>query len=225
MSYLPGADRSQAMFLPETVEQYVPPTSPVRAIDAFVGGLDLRALGFARHTPAATGRPPYAPGDLLKLFLWGYLNHVRSSRKLEAECTRNLELLWLLRLLRPDFKTIADFRRDNAPALKGVFRDFVLICRELRLIKGELVAIDGTKLKASNHPTRRADAETLAAWLQGIDERSAEYLAALAQSEVETDLLGEELPPAAVPELTRRLAELRRRKEKYEQALAVAQAK
>jgi len=224
MSYLSGADRAQAMFLPETVEQYVPPDSPVRAIDAFVDGLDLRALKFARHTPAATGRPPYHPGDLLKLFLWGYLNRVCSSRKLEVECTRNLELCWLLRLLRPDFKTIADFRRDNAEALKLVFRDFVLLCRELRLIKGELTAIDGSKLKASNHPTRRADAETLTAWLQGIDERIAEYLAALEQSEVETDLLGDELPAAAVPEFTRQLAELRRRKEQYEQALAVAQA-
>jgi transposase len=160
MSYLHGVDRAQAMFLPETIEQYVPPNSPARAIDAFVDTLDLRALKFARHTPAATGRPPYAPADLLKLYLWGYLNRVCSSRKLETECTRNLELIWLLCTLRPDFKTIADFRRDNAEALKAVFRDFVLLCRDLRLIKGELVATDGTKLKASNHPTRRADAES-----------------------------------------------------------------
>ncbi len=212
------------MFLPETVEQYVPPESPVRVIDAFVDGLDLQALKFARAVPASTGRPPYAPAILLKLFLWGYLNHIRSSRQLERECTRNLELLWLLQLLRPDFKTIADFRRANAEALKLVFRDFVLICRELRLIKGELVAIDGTKLKASNHPTRRADAETLATWLQEIEARIAEYLAALEQSEVRTDLLGEALPPESVPELTRKLSELRRRKASYEEALAVAQA-
>src|SRR4051812_44315654 len=225
MSSLQGADRAQAMFLPETVEQYVPPDSPVRAIEAYVESLDLRALGFARTVPAATGRPPYAPGDLLKLFLWGYLNHVRSSRKLETECARNLELLWLLCQLRPDFKTIADFRRANAEALKGVFRDFVLLCRELRLIKGELIATDGTKLKASNHPMRQADAEQLAALVQGLEERIAEYLAALEQSETETDLLGEELPPPAdVPELTRQLAQLRRSKAAYEQALALAQA-
>src|SRR6478609_253376 len=178
MSYLHGADRAQAMCLPETVEQYVPSDNPARAIDLFVETLDLRALGFLRTVPAATGRPPYAPGTLLKLFLWGYLNSVRSARKLEAECARNLELLWLLGLLKPDFKTIADFRRANAEALKAVFRDFVLLCRELRLIKGELIAIDGTKLKASNHPTRKADAEHLAAWIAGLEERIAEYLAA-----------------------------------------------
>src|SRR3954454_11485581 len=197
MSYLHGTDRAQAMFLPESVEQYVPRDNPARVIDVFVDGLDLQALRFARAVPAATGRPPYAPGTLLKLFLWGYLNHVRSSRKLETECARNLELLWLLCQLRPDFNTIADFRRANAEALKGVFRDFVLLCRGLRLIKGELIATDGTKLKASNHPTRQADAEQLAALVQGLEERIAEYLAALEQSETETDLLGEELPPPA----------------------------
>jgi transposase len=224
MSYLHGLDRAQGLFLPESVEQYIAPDNPARFIDAFVDGLELRALGFARTLPAATGRPAYAPGDLLKLYVWGYLNHVRSSRKLEAECARNLELIWLLCGLRPDFKTIADFRRDNAEALKAVFRDFVLLCRELRLVEAEAVVIDGTKLQASNHPTRRADAAQLTAWLEGIDARIAEYLAALAQSEVETDLLGEEIAPAEVPELARKLAELRRRKASYTAALEVAQA-
>jgi transposase len=225
MSYLQGLDRAQGLFLPESVEQYIAPDNPARVIDAFVDGLDLRALGFARVLPAATGRPAYAPGDLLKLYLWGYLNHVRSSRKLEVEGARNLELIWLLCGLRPDFKTIADFRRDNAEALKAVFREFVLLCRELRLVQGEAAAIDGTKLQASNHPTRRADAAQLTAWVEEIDARIAEYLAALAQSETTTtDLLGEEIAPAEVPELARKLAELRRRKESYTAALAVAEA-
>jgi transposase len=224
MSYVHRLDRAQALFLPDSVEQYIAPDNPTRVIDAFVDGLDLRALGFARVLPAATGRPAYAPGDLLKLYVWGYLNHVRSSRKLEVECARNLELIWLLCGLRPDFKTIADFRRDNAEALKGVFRDFVLLCRELRLVQAEAVAIDGTKLQASNHPTRQADAAQLTAWLEGIDARIAEYLAALEQSERATDLLGEEIAPAEVPELTRKLAELRRRKQSYTAALAVAEA-
>src|SRR3954447_18555186 len=191
MSYLRGLDRAQGLCLPDSVEQYVAHDNPARLIDAFVDQLALRALGFERTLPAATGRPAYAPGDLLKLYVWGYFNHVRSSRKLEVECARNLELIWLLCGLRPDFKTIADFRRDNAEALKGVFRDFVLLCRELRLVQAEAVAIDGTKLQASNHPTRQADAAQLTGWLEGIDARIAEYLGALAQSEQAIDLLGE----------------------------------
>src|SRR5829696_4590679 len=109
MSYIRGAERTQVMLLPDTVESYIDADHPVRALDLFVEGLNAVQLGFAKAQPAATGRPPYDPLDLLRLFLWGYLNRVRSSRRLELECGRNLELLWLLRGLRPDFKTLADF--------------------------------------------------------------------------------------------------------------------
>jgi transposase len=222
MSYIAGADRSQVQLLPDTVDQYIGPDHPVRALEVFAEGLDAAQLGFAKAQPAETGRPPYHPLDLLRLLLWGYFNRVRSSRRLETECGRNLELLWLLRGLRPDFKTIADFRRDNAAALPKVFREFVLLCRELKLFGQELVAIDGTKLKASNHPTRRATAEQLQAWMAEIDGRIAEYLAALAESE--TDLLGAAIAPPAAGSLSAKLAELRRRKEHLARVLAVAQA-
>ena len=122
--------------------------NPVRFIDAFVDGLDLAAAGFERATPKATGRPGYDPADLLKLYIYGYLNRVRSSRRLEAESKRNLEVIWLLRRLSPDFKTIADFRRINRAAFRQVFREFVRLCRELELFGRELVAVDGTRIKA-----------------------------------------------------------------------------
>ena len=222
MSYIIGTDRSQVQLLPDTVDQYVGPDHPVRALEVFVESLDAAQLGFAKAQPADTGRPPYHPLDLLRLLLWGYFNRVRSSRRLETECGRNLELFWLLRGLRPDFKTIADFRRDNADALPKVFREFVLLCRELKLFGQELVAIDGTKLKASNHPTRRATAEQVQILLAEIDARIAEYLAALAASE--TDLLGAAIPPPAAGSLSAKLAELRRRKAHLARVLAVAQA-
>jgi transposase len=127
MTHIAGHDRDQILLLPEAVDDYVAADNPVRFIDAFVDGLDLSALGFGRVVPEATGRPGYAPGDLLKLYIYGYLNRVRSSRRLEAETHRNLEVIWLLRHLRPDFKTIADFRRDNRAAFRSVFREFVLL--------------------------------------------------------------------------------------------------
>src|SRR6187549_2701400 len=127
MSYQRGPDRTQVQLLPPCLEDYVPANSPVRFIDAFVEGLDLKQLAFTRAEPAATGRPPYDPADLLKLYVYGYLNRIRSSRRLEAESKRNLELMWLLRTLSPDFKTIADFRKDNRPSFKGVFKQFNLL--------------------------------------------------------------------------------------------------
>jgi transposase len=119
MSYISGEKRGQAALLPAAIEDYVAADAPVRVIDAFVNGLDARGLGFGRAVPAAMGRPPYDPRDLVKLYLYGYLNEVRSSRRLERECSRNLEVMWLLRRLAPDFKTIADFRRDNGAAIVG----------------------------------------------------------------------------------------------------------
>ena len=143
MRHIPGIDRSQVLLLPEAVDDYVGRDNPVRFIDAFVDGLDLAAAGFERAAPKATGRPGYDPADLLKLYIYGYLNRVRSSRRLEAESKRNLEVIWLLRRLSPDFKTIADFRRINRAAFRQVFREFVRLCRELELFGRELVAVDG----------------------------------------------------------------------------------
>src|SRR5947209_2927116 len=149
MRYISGEDRGQVALLPAAIEDYVTTDAPVRVIDAFVNGLDVRGLGFGRSVPAVTGRPPYDPRDLLKLYLYGYLNEVRSSRRLERECSRNVEVMWLLGGLAPDFKTIADFRRDNGAAIVGACRAFVLFCRDQGLFTAWLLALDGSKFRAA----------------------------------------------------------------------------
>jgi transposase len=147
----------------------LPGRNPARFIDAFVDSLDLDALGFRRTPPAATGRPPYARGDLLKLYLYGYMKRLRSSRRLERETHRNVELLWLLRTLHPDFKTIADFRKDHTAAFKQVFRAFVLLCKAWGLFGQELIAIDGSKFKAVNNRRRNCTKTKLQKRLIEID--------------------------------------------------------
>src|SRR6476620_4075426 len=146
MAHLPGRDRSQLLLLPEAVDDYVAADNAVRFIEAFVDGLDLAALGFIGTVPKVTGRPGYAPADLLKLYIYGYLNRTRSSRRLEAETHRNIEVIWLLRHLKPDFKTIADFRRDNRNAFRQVFREFVLLCRQLGPVSLFCRRLDGMTL-------------------------------------------------------------------------------
>jgi len=179
MAYIEGHAREQALLLPASIEDYVAADNPVRFIDAFVDDLDLCEAGFHRSRSKATGRPGYDPGDMLKLYLYGYLNRVRSSRRLEAEAMRNLELIWLLRGLRPDYKTIADFRRDNRGAFKAVFRAFVVLCRKLDLFGRELLAVDGTRLKAVNNPGRNFSRDKLARYIAAADERIEGYLAEL----------------------------------------------
>ncbi|MDQ1159030.1 transposase/predicted Fe-S protein YdhL (DUF1289 family) [Sphingomonas sp. SORGH_AS 950] len=181
MAYIEGHARDQALLLPASVEDYVAADNPVRFIDAFVHDLDLGAAGFQRTQPKATGRPGYDPADMLKLYLYGYLNRVRSSRRLAAEAARNLELIWLLRGVRPDFRTIAEFRRDNRAAFKAVFRAFVLLCSKLDLFGRELLAVDGTRLKAVNGRARNFSRERLATYLAATDARLERYLAELDQ--------------------------------------------
>ncbi len=136
MTFIKSTPRSDVLLFPEAIDDYVSDDNPVRFIEAFVDNLDLNQLGFSRTTPARTGRPAYSPSDLLKLYIYGYINRLRSSRLLERECSRNLELLWLMRKLRPDFKTIADFRKDNAEPIKKVCREFTLLCKRLELFVG-----------------------------------------------------------------------------------------
>src|ERR1700730_13174528 len=155
MHHMQGCDRNQTLQLPNSVDDYIGPDNLARFVDAFVEQLDLQEAGFCRVEPEETGRPGYHPGDLLKLYIYGYLNRVRSSRRLEAETRRNLEVMWLLRGLTPDFKTIANFRKDNRDAFKPVFREFVLLCRKLDLFGRELLAVDGTRLKAVNSTERQ----------------------------------------------------------------------
>jgi len=176
MAHISGDDRSQLLLLPESVDDYVGPDNIVRFIDAFVDGLDLQTAGFGRVQAKATGRPGYHPADLLKLYIYGYLNRVRSSRRLEAEARRNIEVIWLLRRLIPDFKTIADFRRDNRSAFRQVFREFVVLCRDLNLFGRELIAVDGTRIKAVNSRERHFTKAKLAKAMAESDERLARYL-------------------------------------------------
>jgi transposase len=187
MSHLRGPNRTEVQLLPPCLDDYVEANAPVRFLESFVEGLDLQALGFVRTSAAATGRPPYHPADLLKLYLYGYLNRIRSSRRLEAEAKRNLELMWLLRSVRPDFKTIADFRKDNRDCFKKVFKQFNLLCRKLDLFGAELVAIDGSKFKAVNNPSRRYTVEQFQELVQTIDKRIEEYLQKLDQKDTEAE--------------------------------------
>jgi len=184
MTHISGFERSQLLLLPEAIDDYVGADNPVRFIDAFVDGLDLSAAGFARVEPKATGRPGYAPGDILKLYIYGYLNRVRSSRRLEMECHRNIEVIWLLRTLKPDFKTIADFRSDNRAAFLRVFRQFVLLCRRLDLFGRELLAVDGTRIKAVNNKDRNFTKTALEKFIKAADERLNEYLRRLDEGDV-----------------------------------------
>src|SRR3984893_2210104 len=179
MDYIRGVTRNQVILFPETVEDYITEDNPVRFIDAFVSSLDLAQLGFNRAQPAETGRPAYDPADLLRLYLYGYLNRVRSSRMLEREAKLNLEVMWLLGKLSPDFKTIADFRRDNLAAIKGVCREFTLLCRKLGLFGGELVSIDGSKFKAVNKRRRNFNEARLSKAIKAIEEKIGGYLSSL----------------------------------------------
>ncbi len=187
MAHIEGVSRSQTLLLPEAVDDYVGADNPVRFIDAFVDELDLKKAGFERVRAKETGRPGYDPADLLKLYIYGYLNRVRSSRRLEAETHRNIEVMWLLRRLTPDFKTIADFRRDNRKAFRQVFRAFVVLCRQLDLFGRELLAVDGTRLKAVNNKDRNFTKAKLKRELLASDERLARYLKQLDEADKDDD--------------------------------------
>ena len=176
MTHLVGHDRFQTLLLPESLDDYVGPENPVRFVEAFVDVLDLAAAGFDRVQPKETGRPGYAPSDLLKLYIYGYLNRIRSSRRLEAETHRNVEVIWLLRHLKPDFKTISDFRRDNRNAFRPVFRQFVLLCREMDLFGRELLAVDGTRIRAVNNKDRNFTRASLQKFIELADAKLDDYL-------------------------------------------------
>jgi transposase len=212
MNHRLGLDRSQTLLFPELLEEYIAAENPVRFLDAFVGSLDLHALGFARARCADTGRPPYDPADLLKLYLYGYLHRVRSSRLLEAECHRNVEVLWLLGKLTPDFKTIADFRKDNLKPLKAVARQFTVLCRKLELFGGELLAVDGSKFKAVNSRDQNFTQKRIAEWLAQADVRLEEYLKGLETA----DAAEASAPAPNRAELEQKIAQLREKRDWYE---------
>lgn len=177
--FVQGESRSQCTLLPECLDDYIIENNPVRVVDVFVDELDLGKLGFEGVAPAATGRPAYHPAILLKLYIYGYLNRIQSSRRLEKESQRNVELMWLTGRLMPDFKTIANFRKDNGKSIRNVCRQFVLICRELNLFAEAMVAIDGSKFKAVNNRDRNFTAAKVERRRQQIEESIARYLSAL----------------------------------------------
>jgi transposase len=186
--HVEGDERRQRILLPDMLDEYVTEDNPVRFIDAFVDKLDLKKLGFKHSVPSETGRPSYDPADLLKLYIYGYLNQIRSSRKLERECSRNLELTWLMKKLKPDFKTISDFRKDNVDSIKPVFKEFVYLCKSLDLFGLELVGIDGSKFKALNSKDKNYFNERkLENSLKLINEKIERYLKELEENDKEND--------------------------------------
>jgi transposase len=174
--FVQGASRTQGTLLPESLDDYVTDTNPVRVVDVFVDELDLGKLGFDGVDPAATGRPSYHPADLLKIYIYGYLNRIQSSRRLERESQRNVELMWLTGRLMPDFKTIANFRKDNGKAIRSVCRQFVVLCQQLGLFSEALVAIDGSKFKAVNNRDRNFTSAKLQRRMEEIESNINRYL-------------------------------------------------
>ena len=215
MSHLTGKSREQIL-MPGSVEEYVEEYSPVRIIDAFVDTLDLKALGFTKAEPAYTGRPAYAPSDLLKLYIYGYMNKMRSSRRLMTECRRNMEVMFLLNELKPDFRTISDFRKENPEPIREVFREFVKFCDEFGLYKKELIAIDGTKVRAQNADDKCFNKDILLKKIDRIDAHIEEYIGALKRNdESGEDDDDEDDRRPGLEEIKTGLKTLSERKEKY----------
>lgn len=183
MAYIQGESRSQTSLFPVSLEELIPEDHLVRVIDLYVNKLDLLQLGFDKALPKGTGRPSYDPADQLKLYLYGYFQRIRSSRRLEAECRRNIEVMWLINRLKPDFKTIADFRKDNKPAFVATCRTFVQFCRTAGLIAGELVAIDGSKFQAVASARRHLNLKQLKRQEEKLDKRIAQYLTDLDEAD------------------------------------------
>jgi transposase len=215
MNHITGIVREQITLFPEAIEDYIADDNPVCFLDAYVDQLDISTIGFQYATVKETGRPPYNPKDILKLYLYGYLNRIRSSRLLERETKRNLEVFWLLKRLSPDHKTISNFRKENAHALRETFKQFVIICKKLELFGQELVAIDSTKFKASNSGNRIKNKEQLDKSITHINESINEYLEDLDQ----TDSLDTQTTIALTKEqLQHKINSLTQDKQRLEQA-------
>ncbi|MGD0438784.1 MAG: IS1182 family transposase [Bryobacteraceae bacterium] len=216
MAHVSGQSRYQTTLFPEVPDDLVPGDHPVRVIDAYVDTLDLAQLGFLKVQAEATGRPPYLPGDLLKLYVYGYLNQVRSSRRLERETRRNLEVLWLINRVSPSFKTIADFRKDHAKAIVGVCRAFIGFCRSQALFGAEVLAIDGTKIAAVASRKKVITPKKLAEQMQALDRKIADHLKAMdeADKEEEADAPADPVDvKGALEELKARREDIRRQAE------------
>src|SRR6188508_3280056 len=202
--FIESADRAQSTLFPECVEDWIGEDNPVRVIDVLVDDLDLAELGFGGVDPEATGRPSYHPSILLKLYIYGYLNQVQSSRRLEREAQRNVELMWLTGRLAPDFKTIADFRKDHGAAIRNVCREFVLLCRRLQLFADGIVVIDGSKFKAVNNRDRNFSHRKIEVRRQQLEHSINRYLAELDRADRQPELV----LPERVSRLKERIGKL-----------------
>jgi transposase len=214
MGYIAGIARAQLILFPESLDDYIAADNPVRFISAWVDSLDLATTGFTGIVPAETGRPGYDPRALLKLYIYGYLNRIRSSRKLEQECGRNVEVMWLLGKLAPDHKTIANFRKDNLAAFKELFKAFCLLCRELGLFGGELIAVDGSKFKAVNRAKRNFTLTRVKEYLVEMEERLAAYLLELDQADQGENAVG--CAKGSAAEWQAKIERLKSRRDKYQ---------
>jgi transposase len=203
--FIEGEARSQSQLFPERLDDWIAEDNPVRIIDAFVDELDLKELGFDGVVPAETGRPAYHPGTLLKIYIYGYLNRVQSSRRLEREAQRNVEVVWLTGRLMPDFKTVADFRRDNGPAIRKVCANFVELCRRMKLFTDAVVAIDGSKFKAVNNRDRNYTEQKIKSRMAHLDKAVKQYLEDLDRA----DRLPSSVPEARVEHLKEKIAAIK----------------
>lgn len=215
MAYIKGTEREQIILFPDAIDDYIEEDNMARFIDAFVDGLDMVSLGFKHSVTKETGRPPYDPKDMLKLYIYGYLNKVRSSRRLEKETRRNVELMWLIKRLTPDFKTIADFRAANTGAIRSVFKEFTLVCKRLDLFGAELIAIDGSKFRASNSKKKNFTRKKLEKSIKEIEKKIDDYLGDL--DENDKDELDSPKPTAE--ELKEKIDALKARKDDYQNLL------
>ncbi|WP_176590698.1 IS1182 family transposase [Sphingobium sp. EM0848] len=214
--FVEGEDRRQDSFLPASLDDYVAEDNPVRVVEAFIDELDLTVLGFAGAEPAATGRPAYHPSTMLKIYLYGYLNRIHSSRRLERKAGRNIEMMWLTGRLAPDFKTTANFRRDNGTAIRSVCAQFVMLCRSMGLFGGAMVAVDGSKFKAVNNRDRNFTAHKAAKRIEQVEASIDRYLAALDRADRENS----DIPEVRTDKIREKIAGLRRQMQ-YLQDMAV----
>lgn len=203
--FVEGEDRNQSTLFPERLDDYIAQDNPVRVIDAFVDELDLVRLGFERAIPKDTGRPGYHPAILLKIYIYGYLNRIQSSRRLERETQRNVEMMWLTGRLMPDFKTIADFRKDNGKAIRQVCREFIALCRNMNLFTQTIVSIDGSKFRAVNSKDRNDTQASMKRRIARVEQHIERYLSLLDEADVGEPSTNDR----SVPELKEKIASLK----------------
>jgi transposase len=195
--FVEGEDRTQGVLLPEFLDDYVAEDNPVRVIDVFVDELDLRALGFEGVVPEARGRPAYHPATMLKIYVYGYINQIESSRRLERETAGNVEMMWLTGRLTPDFKTIADFRKDSGPAIRSACRQFVALCRNLNLFTHAIVAIDGSRFKVVNSRDRSFSRGSIGRRMEQVEASIERHLSAPETADRQEGELAEAIVGAA----------------------------